>query len=265
MRIAVCIKQVIDPEIPISQFKIDAEKKVQKKEGHNLVISSFDENALEVAMKLREKTSGHVTAITLGEASAVEVLKKALALGANEAVLISDAVLNSASSQIRAAALAKGVQKAGTFDMVLCGCESGDWGNRIMGSIIAEILKFPFLAYAVEIDKAGEKLRIKRAGENGFEIWEAAPPIVLSILSHETNVPRFAKLKDIMAAAKKSIPKWSVADIGLEPASFDPSFDPVEIEELKKESRDSRCEILEGEPEEQVAVLIAKLRERKVF
>ncbi|MFQ5846491.1 MAG: electron transfer flavoprotein subunit beta/FixA family protein [Candidatus Methylomirabilales bacterium] len=265
MRIVVCLKQIIDPELPVSQFKIDPASKRQQPNGHPLVISPYDENALEVALQLKEQTSGHVAVLSVGGASAVSALRKGLAMGADEAALISDPALVGCDAFAVATALARGTEKLGRADLVLCGCESGDWADRIVGPTLAEALQIPCLTYVSRVDRQNGRIRAQRVVEEGHEIWEGTPPLLLTIVSHESNVPRYPKVKDIMTASRRPIPTWSLGDIGLEAQGLGATAARVELQELTVPTRESRCELLEGEPEEQVATLITKLRERKVM
>lgn len=268
MRIAVCIKQIIDPEIPTSKFAIDHELKRQKlPDNQSLVISSFDENALEIALNLKDANSQntHITAFTVGEPSASTALKTALARGADEAVLINDPILHHAPASHIASALVCAIKKLPPFDLILSGCVSGDWSDGVVGGFIAEILNIPFLAYvtSVEIYKTGV-LMITRPGENGIEIWESQPPLSVSIISSAANTKiRYPKLKNIMAANKKQIPNWSLADIGFDLNAIPPH---AEKKELRISARETNCEIIpNGEPQEQAAALLAKLRERRAL
>ncbi len=265
MRIVVCVKQIIDPDLPASQFKIDPAFKRQRPNGHPLVISPYDENALEVALKLREKTGGTVAVLSAGEPSAISALRKGLAMGADEAALISDPALDGSDAFGLAAALARGIQKLGTPDLVLCGCESGDWADRTVGPILAEALKIACVSFVAQVDAQDGRLRMRRVVEEGYEIWEGAPPLLLTILSHESNVPRYPKVKDIMTASRRSIPTWSVADLGVETGGMGEAAVRTVVEQLTLPSRESRCELLDGEPSQQVATLITKLRERKAI
>ncbi|MFQ5803125.1 MAG: electron transfer flavoprotein subunit beta/FixA family protein [Candidatus Methylomirabilales bacterium] len=265
MRIVVCLKQIIDPELPSSQFKIDPASKRQQPNGYPLVISPYDENALEVALQLREQTAGHVTVLSVGQSSAVSALRKGMAMGADEAALISDPALEGSDAFGIAAALAHGIQKIGAADLVLCGCESGDWADRIIGPILAETLGIPCVTYVARMERHNGHMRAQRVVEEGYEMWEIAPPLVLTILSHESNVPRYPKVKDIMTASRRPIPTWSLSDIGLDMGRVGNAATRVEIQELILPVRESRCEFLEGEPGEQVASLVTKLREKKVL
>lgn len=265
MRIAVCLKQIIDPELPTSQFRIDAESRRQQPDGHPLVISPYDENALEVALKLKEQTGGHVSVLSVGPSSTVSALRKGLAMGADEAALISDPALEGSDAFNVAAALARGIQKLGNTDLVLCGCESGDWADRVVGPILAETLGIPCVTYVARVERQDGRLLVHRVVEEGYEVWEGAVPLLLTILSDETNTPRYPKVKDIMTASRKPIPTWAGTDLSLEASSVGKSAVRTHVEELILPVRESRCELLDGDPEEQVVTLITKLRERKVI
>lgn len=265
MRIVVCLKQIIDPELPSSQFKIDPESKRQQANGHPLVISPYDENALEIALQLKEQTTGRVTVLSAGPSEAVSALRKGLAMGADDAVLISDAAIEGSDVFGVTAALAAGIRKLGAADMVLCGCESGDWADRAVGPILAERLGMPCVTYVARVEGAAGGVRARRVTEEGYDIWQVAPPVLFTILSHESNVPRYPKVKDIMTASRRPITTWSLGDIALDSGQVGAAATRVEIQALTLPGRDSRCEFLEGEPEEQVTTLITKLRAKKVI
>lgn len=269
MRIAICIKQIIDPELPASRFGIDPELKRQKPPSDNQdhsVISSFDENALEVALKMKDKNPGNttITVFTVGEQDATKALKKALSMGADEAVLITDPALCNAPPSYVASALALAIKKLPPYDLVLSGCVSGDWSDGVVGGFVAEILGMPFLACATAIETSENgMLRIARSGENGVEIWENPQPLSVSIISNASNAPRYPKMKDIMAAGKKPLTRWAAADIGFDPNAVPPY---AEKEYIRLVTRETNCEMIpDGEPQEQAAALLAKLRERRAL
>lgn len=264
MEIIVCLKEIIDPEIPPSQFKIDPAAKRQLQEGHALVISTYDEHALEVALKLKEAKGGAVTALCLGAPSAATALKKALAMGADQAVLLSDPALLASDAFAVACALAAAVRKRGSFDLVLAGCESGDWASRAVGPLLAEELGVPCVAYASRVEMAGSGVQVRKVVEDGYELIEAPLPLLVTITSDESNVPRFPKLKDIMAAGRKPIPTWTAADLGL--AAPEGDTGRVAVADLSIPVRETRCEILDGEsPEEKVDRLVSRLRDLKLL
>lgn len=266
MRIAVCIKQILDPEAPASKFAIDYEQKRQKPDGLDLVISSFDENALEIALRIKDKDPKNtsITAFTVGEPSASTALKKALSMGADEAILINDPILHYAPPTHIAVALALAIKKLPPFDLILSGCVSGDWSDGIVGGFIAAILDIPFLACVTEIHTHEDgALQITRPGENGVEIYETPLPFAASVISSAKNTPRYPILKNIMAASKKPQTRWTAADIGF---NLNAVWHHAEKEEARIASLETNCEIIpDGEPSEQAAILLAKLRERRAI
>jgi electron transfer flavoprotein beta subunit len=264
VELVVCLKEIIDPEIPPSQFKIDPAAKRQLPEGHALVISTYDEHALEVALKLKEAKGGTVTALCLGAPTATTALKKALAMGADQAVLLNDPVLLASDAFGVASALAAAIRKRGPFDLVLAGCESGDWASRAVGPLLAEELGIPCVAYASRVEMAGGGVQARKLVEDGYALIEAPLPLLVTITSDESNVPRFPKLKDIMAAGRKPIPTWTAADLGLAEPKRNGSR--VTVADLSIPVRETRCEILDGEsPEEKVDRLVSRLRDLKLL
>ena len=266
MNIIVCIKQIIDPEIPASQFKIDPATKRQIQGSHSLVISAYDQNALEVAIQLKEKHGGKVTAISLGPTTATTALKSALSMGADEAILINDPLIGSPDQQGTAHVLAKAIEKVGGYDLILTGCVSGDWGDRAVPAFIAEELGIGCVAFVSRVEPKDGQVILRRVVEDGYELVEAKIPVLSSIISDETNTPRYPKLKDIMAAGKKPIPAWKVADLHLDSGKIGSAGAKVEIADVYIPVKESRCEMIEGEtPEEQAEKLAAKLRELKLI
>ncbi len=264
--IVVCLKQIIDPEIPASQFKLDKASKRQLREGANLVISPYDQNALEVALQLKEKAGGKVTALSLGEPGASSALKSALGMGADEAVLLSDPAFLECDEFGVAHVLAAGIQKLGAYELVLCGCVSGDWGNKMVGSLLAEELGVGCVTFATRIEAKDGVLVLRCVVETGVERIEGKPPLVVTILSDETNTPRYPKLRDIMAAGKKQIPVWVAADLAVDAARVGAASRRVEAEDLYIPVRESKCEMIEGEaPEEKADRLAGRLRELKLI
>ena len=162
LNIVVCIKQIIDPEIPASQFKLDKATKRQLREGHNLVISAYDHNALEVALQLKEKAGGKITALSLGEPGAASALKSALGMGADEAVLLADPAFLECDQFGVAHVLAAAIKKLGACDLVLCGCESGDWGDKMVGPLLAEELGAACVTFATRIEAKDGALVLRR-------------------------------------------------------------------------------------------------------
>jgi electron transfer flavoprotein beta subunit len=266
MNIVVCIKQIIDPEIPAEQFKLDPTSKRQVRGGLALVISAYDQNALEVALQLRERAGGRITALSLGEPEAQGAVKSAMGMGVDAGVLVSDPALTGSDSFGVAHILAKAIRKIGSTDLILTGCVSGDTGNKMVAALLGEELGLPSVAFVSRIEARDGRIVARRVVEDGYELVEAPLPAVASILSDDSNVPRYSKLKDIMAAARKTVPVWKAADLGVDPARVGPGGRRLELRDVAVVQRDSRCELVGGEtPAEQAERLATRLRELKVI
>ncbi len=266
MHIIVCIKQIIDPEIPSEQFRLDPAAKRQVRGGLSLVISAYDQNALEVALQLKEKSGGIVTALTLGEAEAQGAVKSAMGMGADAGVLVQDPALAGSDPFGVAHILARAIHTVGMPDLILTGCVSGDLGHKVVGPLLAEELELPCLAFVSRIDARDGRVVARRIVEEGYELVEAPLPLVATILSDDSNVPRYSKLKDIMAAARKSVRVLKAADLALDGARVGAAAARSIVREVTIPTRESRCELIEGEtPEEQGARLALRLHERQVI
>ena len=266
MHIVVCVKQIIDPEIPTEQFKLDPATKRQVRGGLSLVISAYDQNAMEVALQLKEKAGGTVTALSLGEPEAQGAVKSAMGMGADAGVLVTDSALTGSDPFGVAHILAKAIRKIGAPDLVLVGCVSGDTGDKVMGPLLAEELGLACLTFVSRIEVREGKAAARRIVEDGYEVVEAPLPLVASILSDDSNVPRYSKLKDIMVAARKTVPVWKAADLGVDMAAVGAAGQRVQLREVTIPQRDSRCELVNGDtPAEQAERLAERLRELKVI
>jgi electron transfer flavoprotein beta subunit len=252
MNILVCMKQILDPEIPSRDFRVDAARMVAEQASANLVTNIFCENALETALQFREKAGdGKITVLSYGPATAEDTLRKALAMKADAAALVVGEPQRDplTVAQILAAA----ARKLGTFDLILTGRESGDWGAGQTGGLLAEELGVACVSFVDSIERAGTKLRLKRQTESGFEIVEAQPPLVLTITNDERNVPRIPKVRDVMMAHKQTITTWNVSDLVVDATSR-----YYEVEELSVPQSESQCEFVPGDTLEQKVEALAR-------
>jgi electron transfer flavoprotein beta subunit len=260
MHTIVCIKQVLDPEIPPAKFKIDPEaKKVIPPPGVPPVISVFDERAVEAACRLKDKQGGKITVISLGAGKAADVVKHAISMGADDGFVLQDEAFEGLDSFGIAYVLGKAIQKIGGYDLVLCGRQSADWGNGQVGSILAEMLGIPVVTLACDIEAVDKKLRVKRIVKDGYEVLEAPMPSLITV-SSELGLPRLPAGIRIMTAARKQIPVWKAQDIGAEPAPLDKANAHTEVASLSVPTRKTECEIITGgTPGEAAANLALKL------
>ena len=260
MNIIVCVKQVLDPEIPPAKFKIDpAAKNIVPPPGVPPVISVYDERAVEAALRLKDKHKGKITAISMGSEKAADVIKHAVSLGTDDGFLLQDPAFENLDSFGTAYVLAKAIEKIGEYDLVLCGRQAADWGAGEVGSILAEILGIPVVTLACDIQAADKMLRVKRLVSDGFEVLEAPMPCLITV-SSEIGLPRLPAGPRLMMARKKVIPVWKAQDIGAEPAKLDKANAHTEVAALSVPTRKTECEIITGStPEEAAANLAAKI------
>jgi len=208
MNIIVCVKQVVDPEIPPAKFKINPEaKQVIPPPGVPQVISVYDERAVEAACRLKDKHKGKINVISMGSDKAADVIKHAISMGADDGFVLQDPAFESLDSFGTAYVLSKAIQKIGAYDLVLCGRQAADWGAGQVGSILAEILGTPVVTLACDIQAVDKTLRVKRILSDGFEVVEAPMPSVVTV-SSEIGLPRLPAGMRLMMARKKVVPIW---------------------------------------------------------
>ncbi len=213
MDFIVCLKQSVD----LQQVRIKKETRTPVLEGIPFVFGDMDKNALEEAVKIKEKqAAGKVTALSLGPAKLRDTIKDALARGADEACILIDPVFDALDSRGKAEALAKAIQKIGKFDLIIMGEGSTDNYSGQTPGRVAEILGLPLVAYATQLELVDGKVRGTRNMEDSVEVVEAALPAVVSVTA-EINKPRIPSLTQILRAGRKPLQEWKSGDIGLAP------------------------------------------------
>lgn len=266
LNIIVCVKQIQDPEIPPAKFKVDtAANRVVPPEGVSPVISPFDEQSVEAALRIKEKAGGKITVLTVGKGSARDVLKHALSMGADEAIILEDDSFDGSDSQSLALILAKAIQKTGPFDLVFCGRQAADWDEAQVGSALAEALGIPPVTIARSAQVVDGKVRVERVQLDGYEVVEAPLPALVTV-SNEIGQPRLPTGFGIIQAARKKVAQWKASDIGVSPADVGPGAARTRIVKLFIPVRESKCEFVEGETVAEAADRLAmKLREAKII
>ncbi|MFC1904898.1 electron transfer flavoprotein subunit beta/FixA family protein [Chloroflexota bacterium] len=266
MNMIVCAKQVIDPEAPPASFKLDpASNKVVPPQGVPPVISPFDEQAVEAALRTKDAQGGKITIISLGINLLRDVVKKPLSMGADELILLEDEAFIDGDSWSTAYALAMAIKKVGEFDLIFCGRQASDWDAGQVGSGIAEILGLPSVTVAKKIDITDGKAKVERVTADGYEVIETALPALITV-SNELGEPRYPTIKGIMGAKKIEPIIWKPADIGVEPSQIGSAGRRTKLLKLFQPVSEGKCDIVEGESPEEAAVNLAlKLREAKVL
>ena len=267
MHIAVCIKYIPDPEAAFSMFTIDEQaKKVVPASGLKHIVSPFDEQAIEAALRIREQHADtRITVMTLGNEVSRNALKHGLAMGADDGVLLVDSAFNDGDSYTTACVLSAALTKLGAVDLVLAGRQAADGDAGIVGAGIAELLDRPLLTFAQSVAVENNAVRVERVLEDGTSIVEADLPAVVTV-SNEIGAPRAPSLRETMRAARKPVLIWKAADLALDAASVGVSGARVVRERLFAPSKTVQCEFIEATtPEEQGVRLALRLREAKVL
>ena len=258
MDMIVCVKQVLDPEALSGSFKIDADtNNVRPPTGVPPVLSTFDEQAIEAALRIKDINGGKITIISLGFNLLRDVVKKPLAMGADELILLEDPAFVDGDSWSTGYALAAAIKKIGHFDLIFCGRQAADWDSGQVGSCIAEILGLPQVTLAKKIEALEGKARVEQVTADGYEVVEVATPALITV-SNELGEPRYATIKGIMAAKSKEPIVWKPADIGVDVAKIGAAGRRTRMLKLFQPVREGKCEIITGRSEEDAGANLAK-------
>lgn len=210
MRVIACIKQVPDTR----EVKIDPKTGTLIREGIPSIINPADKNALEEALRIKEKHGGEVIVITMGPPQAEDALREALALGVDRVILVGDRAFAGSDTCATSYTLGRAIQKLGSFDVILCGWEAIDGNTAQVGPQLAELLGLPQATYAQKIDIDGGRAKVQRLLEDGYEVVETQLPLLVTVVK-EINEPRHAPFDMILDAYReKNVEFWSVKDIG---------------------------------------------------
>ncbi|RKY59802.1 MAG: electron transfer flavoprotein subunit beta [Candidatus Latescibacterota bacterium] len=254
MDIVVCIKQV--PET--TEVKIDPQTKTLVREGIPGIVNPFDMYAIEEGLRLKERYGGKVKVLTMGPPQAEDALREALAMGADEAVLLSDKALAGSDTLATSYALSMAVRKLG-YDLVICGKQAVDGDTAQVGPEMAEHLGVPFVAWVRKVEEVSDgKIKVQRLMDDGYEVLEMPLPALITVVK-EINEPRLPSLRGKMRARKAQIPVWTVEDIGADPSRVGLEGSPTQVVRVFTPERRAGGEILQGEPEEVADKLVEKL------
>jgi electron transfer flavoprotein beta subunit len=214
VRIVVLVKPVPDTT---GQERLGPDLRVDRASSPT-VVNANDEYALEAALKLREAAGeGSVVLLSMAPSSAPDTLRKALAMGADSGVLVSDPVLAGSDTLSTARVLAAALGRV-EHDLVLAGADTSDGGSGTVAAGIAALMGLPYLSYAARIEPSGGTVRVRRISPTGYDLLEAPLP-ALVVATQALGEPRYPSLRGIMAARSKSIETWSLADLGIDPAT----------------------------------------------
>ena len=213
MNIVVCVKQVPDTA---TERKLKSSDSTLDREAVDGLINELDEYAVEEALRIKEAHGGEVTVLTMGPAAATDAIRKALSMGADKAVHLSDEALHGSDALQTSYAIQQVLGRTG-FDLVILGSESTDARTGVLAAMLAERLGVSQVSLANKVEIDGSTIKVQRQTDYGYDRVEASLPAVVSVVE-KINEPRYPSFKGIMAAKKKPVETLSVADAGIDAA-----------------------------------------------
>lgn len=261
MRIIVCIKQVPDT----MEVQIDPETGTLQREGIEAVVNPLDLYALEEGLRLKEKYGGTVTVLSMGPPQAETALREALALGCDEAVLLSDRAFAGADTWATSHTLACAIRKLGAYDVIVCGLKTTDGDTAQVGPGLAEDLGIPHVSYVGKIvDLTPDAITVERPLEETYEVVTAPLPCLITV-TKEINVPRLPSFRRKLQARKMEVPIWTASDLSGDPNRFGLEGSATRVIKVFPPPPRHGGELLTGDAASQARALLQKLRERHIL
>lgn len=262
MNIVVCIKQVPDT----TEIKIDPVKNTLIRAGVKSILNPFDRNAVEMALQLKDKYGAKVTAVSMGPAQAKEVLREALAMGVDEAYLVTDRAFGGSDTYATSYILSQAIQKLGDFDIILGGKQAIDGDTGQTAPSIAEHIGASRLTYAIDIELSGDDVLVKRLVEEGTEIVKAKLPI-LCTATKESNKPRYATVKGVLNSFKAEIKELHFDDFpAIDTTKIGLKGSPTKVKATFTPKREANSIRIEGDtPRDLATGLVEKLKAAKIL
>lgn len=261
MHIIVCIKQVPDT----TNIKINPETNTLIREGVECIVNPFDMYAIEEAIRLKERCGAKVTAITMGPPQAESALREALALGVDEAVLLTNKAFAGSDTFATSFTLARAIEKIGEYHIIVCGKQAIDGDTAQVGPGIAVHLNIPQITFVKRIEEVtGKSIRAERMMEEGFQVVESPLPVLLTVVK-EINEPRLPSLRGKIKARKTSIPVWGPEELGVDCDRIGLKGSPTYVTRIFVPERRRSGKIFRGDAEEAVDRLVQELRNGKLI
>ncbi|MBU1710199.1 MAG: electron transfer flavoprotein subunit beta/FixA family protein, partial [Proteobacteria bacterium] len=250
-----CVKQVPDAK----DVRLDPKTNTLAREGVQSIMNPYDRHALEESVRLKERFGGTVTVITMGPPQAAEVLRDAVACGADEAVLVSDRAFAGADTWATTYTLSRAIKKLGGFDLILCGKQAIDGDTAQVGPGLAERLDIPYITYVRKVSDCNETvIYLERMMDDGYDEVEMQLPALLTVVK-EINDPRIPGLKGKMKAKKLEITTMNASDIGADPDCLGLKGSTTQVVRVFSPAAKADRSMLTGTVEEQVDQLLDKL------
>lgn len=261
MNIIVCIKQVPDT----NEVKIDPIKGTLIRDGVPSIINPDDKHALEEAIQIKDKLKDvHITVLSMGPPQAEIALKEALAMGADEAILLSDRQFGGSDTWGTSIILSSAIKKIGNYDIIFCGRQAIDGDTAQVGPEIAEHLDLPQITYVSKLDIDGKEVIATRVIEDGYYVIKSKMPVLLTSIK-ELNEPRYPSLVGVYQAFReKNITVWNINDIEVDKSSIGLKGSPTNVKKSFTPSIEFKGEIITGSVEEVSCILAQRIREKQI-
>lgn len=255
LQIIVCIKQVPDAKT----VRFDKETGALVRESADAVINPYDLHALEAAFSVRERLGGEVTVLTMGPPQAMDALREAVSMGADNAVLLSDRAFAGADTLATTRVLAAAIKKLVGFDLIFCGKLTVDGDTAQVGPGLACRLNIPSITCVSRMDFEESALLLTRIYDDGQDVARLSMPCLLTV-NKTLNTPRLPSFKGKMRAKSLQIPVWGCAELGLEPSDVGFAGSPTRVVKTEVVSFEAKKEMLSGTVQEQVNALFERLK-----
>ncbi len=263
MKIVVCVKQVPDT----TEVKIDPVKGTLIRDGVPSILNPDDANALEAALQLKEEMEDvHVTVMTMGLPQASEMLRECLAMGADDAILLSDRPFAGADTWATSNTLAAGIRKMGDYDIIFAGRQAIDGDTAQVGPQIAERLHIPQVTYVMDFkyDESKKMVTVKRQLEDGYETIEVKTPVLLTAVG-QLNDPRYMSVGGIVDACKQDITQWALKDLDVKSEEVGLKASPTQVYKSFAPTPKDKGVMLQGSVQEMANELITQLKSTHVI
>lgn len=260
MNIIVCIKQVPDT----NEVKINPQTGTLIREGVPAIMNPDDKHALIEAVKIKNKVKGKVTVISMGPPQAEEALREALALGADEAILLCDRAFAGSDTWATANALGGAIKSLGSFDLLLFGRQAIDGDTAQVGPQVAEYLKVPQITYAQKIDLEGNNVQVERMMEDGYEVIEVKMPCLITCVS-EINDMEYPSLQGIKRAYReREVKVFSADDAKVDKSRIGLLNSPTSVKKSFTPPAKGGGQILKGSTKEVAGKIVSILKEKEL-
>lgn len=258
MRIIVCAKQVPDT----NEVRINPETGTLIREGVPSILNPDDANALEEALKLKDKDpSIIVSVLTMGPPQADIMLRECFAMGADEAYMISDRAFGGSDTWATSNALASAIRKIGDYDLIFAGRQAIDGDTAQVGPQIAEKLGLPQVTYVEKFEISGKEVTVQRQLEDGYEVIKAQTPIMLTAVK-ELNSPRYMSVDKIFECFNKEVVVWTIDDLDVNKEDVGLKASPTRVARSFTPAPKGKGVMLEGSVQEKVEQLVVELKHK---